>query len=222
MVQPGGRSAVDRAPQHVVLLGDSIFDNGAYVPGEPDVVHQLARHLPTEALATLLARDGAIVDDVHRQLNAIPADATHLVLSAGGNDALGHIGIIGERAAGMQQALERLHAMRAEFAGRYRRLVDAVLRRGIATAVCTIYEGNLPESEQRAASAALTMFNDAILRAAFETRVDVIDLRLVCSTPACYANPIEPSAIGGDRIARAIAQLVTGEYTDHRTMVFGA
>lgn len=26
---------------HIILLGDSIFDNGVYVPGGPDVVKQL-------------------------------------------------------------------------------------------------------------------------------------------------------------------------------------
>ncbi len=33
-------------PGHVVLLGDSIFDNGVYVPGGPDVVTQLRAELP--------------------------------------------------------------------------------------------------------------------------------------------------------------------------------
>jgi hypothetical protein len=32
----------------------------------------------------------------------------------------------------------------------------------------------------------------------------VIDLRLICSEPADYANPIEPSGPGGQKIARAI------------------
>jgi hypothetical protein len=42
-------------------------------------------------------------------------------------------------------------------------------------------------------------FNDAILRAAFEHRVDVIDLRLICTDGADYANPIEPSGTGASR-----------------------
>ena len=72
---------------HVVLLGDSIFDNASYVPGGPDVTQHLRRALPGWRV-TLLAVDGAVVDDVARQLQALPADATHLVVSAGGNDAL--------------------------------------------------------------------------------------------------------------------------------------
>jgi hypothetical protein len=61
---------------------------------------------------------------------------------------------------------------------------------------------------QRAAATALAVFNDAILRAAVEHRVDVIELRLVCTEPADYANPIEPSVRGGAKIARAIAGAV--------------
>ena len=40
---------------HVVLLGDSIFDNALYVPGGPAVIDQLRRELPAGWSATLLA-----------------------------------------------------------------------------------------------------------------------------------------------------------------------
>ena len=78
---------------HVVLLGDSIFDNARYVPGGPAVVDQLRASLPG-GRATLLAVDGAVAADVPRQLAALPADATHLAVSAGGNDALGCGGLV--------------------------------------------------------------------------------------------------------------------------------
>ncbi|MGH7552999.1 MAG: SGNH/GDSL hydrolase family protein, partial [Longimicrobiales bacterium] len=78
---------------HVVLLGDSIFDNGAYVPGEPDVVAQLRALLPQGWQASLCAIDGSITRDVERQLSSVPTDATHLVISSGGNDALGSVDI---------------------------------------------------------------------------------------------------------------------------------
>ena len=45
---------------HLVLLGDSIFDNAAYVRGAPDLVRQLRGQLPTTWDATLLAVDGSI------------------------------------------------------------------------------------------------------------------------------------------------------------------
>src|SRR4028119_145154 len=47
-VSPGNDAAVG----HVVLLGDSIFDNAAYVAGAPDVVQQVRHRLPDGAAAT--------------------------------------------------------------------------------------------------------------------------------------------------------------------------
>ena len=44
---------------HVVLLGDSIFDNARYVPGGPSVTDHLRRSLPREWQVTLLACDGS-------------------------------------------------------------------------------------------------------------------------------------------------------------------
>jgi hypothetical protein len=49
------------------------------------------------------------------------------------------------------------------------------------------------------------VFNDVILRVAFESRLSVIDLRLVVVDPADYANPLEPSSQGAEKIAKSIA-----------------
>ncbi len=72
----------------VVLLGDSIFDNAAYVHGSPDVISHLKSILPQDWKATLLAVDGSISTDVIDQIRRIPETATHLIVSAGGNDGL--------------------------------------------------------------------------------------------------------------------------------------
>ena len=73
---------------HLVLLGDSIFDNAIYVPDGPSVIDHLRTILPAEWRATLLANDGDVTADVEGQLLKLPADATHLIISVGGNDAL--------------------------------------------------------------------------------------------------------------------------------------
>ena len=74
--------------QHLALLGDSIFDNSSYVAGRPDVIAQVRSHLPQGWDATLAAVDGATTRDIPAQLARLPSGATHLVMSAGGNDAL--------------------------------------------------------------------------------------------------------------------------------------
>src|SRR5947209_17191911 len=83
---------------YVVLLGDSIFDNARYVPDRPPVIEQVRRGLPPGWQASLLAVDGHLTRDVPRQLARLPADATHLFVSVGGNDALVESGILDEPA----------------------------------------------------------------------------------------------------------------------------
>ncbi len=196
---------------HVILLGDSIFDNARYTNGGPDVVSQVRRLLPAGWKATLLAVDGAKCDEVAGQLRRLPADATHLILSVGGNDALVHASVLDTRASSTAQATGFLADVAAAFEPRYRAAVQACLARKLPLAICTIYNGCFPDpAYQRIVSVALMVFNDAILRAAIEHVLPVIDLRSICSTPDDYANPIEPSSIGGEKIARAIVDLVAG------------
>ena len=92
---------------HVVLLGDSVFDNAAYVPGGPDVIRQVQKRLPGGWHATLRAVDGATTAGVPGQVQRLPPDATHLVVSVGGNDALGHIGVLEDTAPSIAHALEQ-------------------------------------------------------------------------------------------------------------------
>jgi hypothetical protein len=78
-------------------------------------------------------------------------------------------------------------------------------------AVCTIYNGCFEgRSFQRIAATMLTIFNDAIVRVAIEHALPVIDLRAVCASPEDYANQIEPSSVGGGKIAQVIVGLVSG------------
>ncbi len=193
---------------HVVLLGDSIFDNAAYVRGGPDVVAHLAAMLPAGWTATLAAVDGAVVQGVPAQLRRVPPEATHLVVSAGGNDALGHADVLDRRTRSGAEVLGWLADAVEAFEARYRRMLDALLAPGLPLVVCTVYNGNLGPPAHRPATAALAIFNDAIQRVAREHALPVIELRRVCTEPADYANPIEPSVQGGAKIARAVAHAV--------------
>ena len=192
---------------HVVLLGDSIFDNAAYAEGGPDVVTQLRALLPTGWQATLLAVDGTGVGALAGQLARVPASATHLVVSVGGNDALDHVGLLDRDASTVGEGLGVMARAAHAFADAYGDTVRALARRGLPVTLCTIYEGHFPDARfQRVAATAVALFDDAILRTAASAGMDVIELRLVCREPEDYANPIEPSSIGGEKIARAIVR----------------
>ncbi len=207
---------------HVVLLGDSIFDNGVYVRrGEPDVVKQVQARLPQGWKATLCAVDGAVTTGVERQMERVPPDASHLVVSVGGNDALRNSGILREQARSVAEVIGKFAGVQDEFARSYRAMLDKVLDRRLPTALCTIYDARFPDpQEQRLVVTALSIFNDVITREAFTRRLPLIDLRLICNDPDDYANPIEPSAKGGDKIAGVIAQVVAGNSIFPRSQVF--
>ena len=200
---------------HLVLLGDSIFDNAQYTGGSPDVASQVRKLLPRGWGVSLLAVDGSTTANILDQVQRLPKEATHLVLSVGGNNALteaSRLGISFFNFPGTptSRALDTLADISDDFESRYRSAIDACLQPGLLLGVCTIYNGCFPDkSYQRIASLALAIFNDVILRVAIERSLHVIDLRLICTRPADYANPIEPSSIGGEKIAKAIVALVT-------------
>ena len=193
---------------HITLLGDSIFDNAAYTGGEPDVLSHLQSLLPPDWAATSCAVDGATTSGLKRQLTCIPRAASHVVVSIGGNDALQQTDLLRLRVASMAEALLACADRVDAFEQSYRAAIAEVVRTGRDLTICTIYNGALPPDQARVARTALTLFNDVILRTALEQRTRIIDLRLICTERADYANPIEPSGAGGLKIARAIAAAI--------------
>ncbi len=206
--------ALAARPPHLVLLGDSIFDNGAYTGGKPDVITHVR---------SLLARDGAVIESVPLQLEKLPADATQLVLSVGGNNALQRQGLLQARAASVAEAMLQMAEAVSQFEAAYRKLITAILASSLPLVVCTIYNGNFDDARYRRISrSAIALFNDAILRTAVEYQLPAIDLRLVCARAEDFAKPIEPSSIGAARIAGAIAGVVTRAAHGQGACVTGA
>lgn len=190
--------------EHIALLGDSIFDNRSYTQGQPDVLEHLRAGLPHGWQASLLAVDGSTTADLDNQVELLTPDVSRAVVSVGGNDALLNADILDRPVASTRGALLLLGQRAVSFERAYRAALSPLIEKAARTTLCTIYNGNLPEALAPAARVALMLFNDAILRVAFELRLDVIDLRLICSEPSDYANPIEPSGQGGEKIAAAI------------------
>jgi lysophospholipase L1-like esterase len=206
---------------HLVLLGDSIFDNAAYTGGAPDVVHQVRQRLPPGWRATLGAVDGGTTESVGEQMRRLPPDATHLFVSAGGNDALGHIDFLGAPVGSTAEALLGLADIAAGFERRYHDMLEGVLARGLPTAICTIYYPRFPDAMlQKVAITALAVFNDCIIRAALVHELPLLDLRFVCTEEGDYADPIEPSAQGGEKISRAIVEMLERGLDGGRIEVF--
>ncbi|WP_284736076.1 SGNH/GDSL hydrolase family protein [Dongia deserti] len=216
------RAGEGSAMPHVALLGDSIFDNAAYVGGGPDVIAQVRERLPAGWRATLTAIDGSTIRDIGDQLTRVPSDATHLVVSIGGNDALGYSDILGAASSSVADTLMKLADIQQEFRSGYVRMVEAVVGRKLATAFCTIYDPRYSDPiERRVATTALAVINDVIVREVVMRGLPLIDLRVVCGEDADFANPIEPSVQGGRKIAGTIVSLLTQhEFDVGRSQVF--
>lgn len=209
------------AAGQVVLLGDSIFDNARYVPEGKCVIEHLREQLPAGWQATLLAVDGAVAEDVALQLRRLPEEATDLVVSVGGNDALGVATRLMEPAGSGAAYLERLAAVHGWFTEQYRDMLRGVVATRRQVRVCTIYDAipSLSAGER----AGLCVFNDVIVREALRARVAVLDLRQVCDDRDDYSAmlPIEPSVIGGKKIASAIERVVVESGDGRGVMLFG-
>lgn len=127
-----------------------------------------------------------------------------------------------EEANSVEEALSRLADIHEQFHHAYRTMLACVAGKRLPIAVCTVYDA-IP-GLSRMDRTGLCVFNDVILREAFRIGAPVLDLRLICNDRDDYAatSPIEPSAVGGGKIARAISRLVIGEESrEHGSRVYG-
>jgi len=206
---------------HVVLLGDSIFDNEAYVPNSPAVIEQVRLGLPPDWKATLVAVDGHVIEDIERQLKEVPESTTHLVISVGGNNALQASTLLNDPASTVGDALTQLSAAADQFRNAYVKMLRGVLALDKPTCVCTIYDAvpviGPPER------AALACFNDIITRAANLVGLPLLDLRVICNHPDDYSplSPIEPSVVGGAKIADAICRMLAATISPQAAALSG-
>lgn len=192
----------------IALLGDSVFDNRAYVGTDPDVVGHL-RRLASDWEFDLHAVDGNLVRHVTDQLTGVRSDVEFLVVSAGGNNAIDNADILQIPASNSAETLSTLADRAAAFELEYLDMLGALSRKSLPFAVSTIYYPNFDEDAvQKIACAALSVFNDVIISAAAHESLPILDLRRICNEKADYANEIEPSGTGGEKIATAIIKMV--------------
>lgn len=194
----------------ITLLGDSVFDNATYAAPGPSLSQQVAKALP-EWRVDMRAVDGATAKEIEEnQLARAPNAGGALVLSAGGNDALNSIHLLGgDHVLRSNELWEAAYAVRHIFRRHYSKLLEKVCAYKQPVAVCTIYNPTYdrePEGAtfQRFAECGLALFNDIIVHEALRRRLHIIDLRDICTSVEDFANPIEPSARGGQKITEQI------------------
>ena len=192
----------------LVLVGDSVFDNAAYVNG-PDVRAQVETKMPDDWAVSLLAVDGSYILDVPNQLEQLPDDAQILVVSTSGNDVLVQTEVLGDAVSTVGEAFLLLDDAVGQFREDYCRMLEAVAATDVQSYICIIYRPDFPDGDfQRMTSTALGLFNDVIVEEASLRRLPIIDIRAIFTDSGDYADPIEPSVQGGQKLADEIVGLI--------------
>jgi lysophospholipase L1-like esterase len=203
-----------KAKKVVVLLGDSIIDNGGYVrSGEPDVAQQLEIRLPHHTVVKRAVDGSTCVDVLGWQVSDLH-DADRIIVSAGGNDALQHIDLLeAATETTAKDVLVRLWSIREEFRRSYAALLDSLALTRRLVLVLTVYHPcfhghGFDTVYQQAAESAVSIINDVIQQEGRRRSFDVLELRTLFNDRADYANPIEPSASGGAKLAKCMSDWV--------------
>ena len=111
------------------------------------------------------------------------------------------------------EILEQAVVLLAPIKDRYRTIVKNLSQQNPNLLLCTVYEGNLVGDSfysdiAFASKAMVSMFNDIVFNTASTFKIDVLELRNIFISPEDYANPIEPSHLGGKKYSQEILRWV--------------
>ena len=162
-------------------------------------------------------------------------EASHIIVSIGGNDLLHNISflqttselskVMGKDARIGKWGRRELNPSRNKvfeetyfeiikpFTKQYETIVANLSNHRAKLLLCTVYEGDLVDSDEfsdvnNSSKTMVSLFNDIVYRTANKYAAGVLELREIFVRPEDYANPIEPSHIGGGKLAKAIQKWV--------------
>ena len=227
----------------IYLLGDSIIDNAAYVGiDEKDVESHLNSMYKEDPKVNINNRavDGHTMRDLlDTQLSDVGLnEATHIVMSIGGNDLLQNISFL-QMTSKLSEVMDKdarigkwgskelnpsrnkvfeetyfeiIKPMQQE----YESIVANLSNYRAKLLLCTVYEGDLVDSDEfsdviYSSKTMLSIFNDLVYRTAQKYDGEVLELRDIFISSEDYANPIEPSHIGGEKLAKSIVEWVNND-----------
>ena len=219
--------------RHILILGDSVFDNRRYIgEKEKDGEARMLDALPNYH-QTFLALDGAITHELPRQTKYINTaietngPITDVVLSIGGNNLLGEGVLLNARTQNVLGGLSLFRKIQEQFSKDYSKMLLSIKPHlGVETRwhVLGIYypcfsalqdfpNRAFPKDMhfQNASRLGVDLFNSVIKQQIDDK--DYIDLNHLFhygGNKRYYANPIEPSSEGSRVIAEVIKPRIEG------------
>ena len=181
----------------ILLLGDSIFNNEAYVKNGKSIVNLLK---DKEQEVDSYAVNNASIIDIYQQLNNVPLDLnnehTSLFLSVGGNDILTtFVDQIQNEDSDMKNTLKPIF-------NAYKKLVASIQTKmnkvGKITLVNLYYPTNMKYQQYKPI---LEEWNRLLDQYAREKNLNVLRLNYLLTQSTDFSLSIEPSESGGMKIA---------------------
>eukprot|EP00026_Physarum_polycephalum_P013440 Phypoly_transcript_13840.p1 GENE.Phypoly_transcript_13840~~Phypoly_transcript_13840.p1 ORF type:complete len:262 (+),score=31.17 Phypoly_transcript_13840:149-934(+) len=217
---------------HVVLLGDSIFDNQVYVSNDynksvPGVLERRLKAINKDWKITHNAVDGAVMKSIDSQLASIPASTTHLFMSIIGNDCL-HA-LAGLQVGGKWREISAIDhpailPILTRLVTQYEQTIVKVKKLGHPLTVCNLYAPRFDETKPPTRGLyaprfdnpqmnafcrfAVQELNTRLLTIATKYNVNMIDIFSLFTDYDDYANAIEPGEKGSEKIAKAIEDVL--------------
>lgn len=181
-------------PSTIILLGDSILKNNIYVEDGESVEDYLSKK--TEATIHCFAKDDSVIINVYTQLYKLHANATNtnanktcIFLSIGRNDILRG-----------EETISRIFKQ-------YIELVEKIQEDMPKTKIVLINLYYPTDEKYQKYYSSIQKWNELLEAYAADQHIDVLDASIILTTSSDFTYDIEPSEIGGNKLANKIASI---------------
>jgi lysophospholipase L1-like esterase len=183
----------------IILLGDSMLENKLYVEKGKSIAELLKKMMDQNTILDY-AVDGTTISGVYQQIKEIPADLnnanTYVFLSSGGND------IIDKAHKGSTN--ENIDSIFAD----YTKMVDAVKTK-MNPANIILLNLYYPKSDDyKSYYRMITDWNKKLKEFSKNNNLQILETSNLLDKADDFTSKIEPSLVGGTKIASAISSLV--------------
>lgn len=181
--------------RNFILMGDSVLNNSLYVPPGKSVADFLA--LDENILVTNLAKNDAEITDVYNQLselkNPVTTDNRTIFLSVGGNDILSAI---------EKDSTTSLEPIFTD----YKNLVGTIIKMTPKSklVLMDLYYPRNRENENN--YKIIQVWNSMINQYSLDNNIELFKISNLLTEPEDFTQNIEPSAIGGKKLAEAMTK----------------
>jgi hypothetical protein len=189
----------DNKLENIILLGDSIFKNNAYVSYGSSVEAQLKNKAQGQDLLCL-AQDNSSITDVYKQVEEIPEEynsrGTRIFLSVGGNDIL-------ENYIYDYNDVDNMEILNNSFT-EYKKLIKTIQSK-MSEAKLTLLDIYYPDNNRfKNFYPLINEWNKLIYEYAKTNNIQVIKISNILTNADDFSFAIEPSAAGGNKIVNAL------------------